>query len=47
MTFVNHEVVPDLIAESTKEKEYEGAKMAAQELRTQGASGSEQLFADE
>ena len=47
LTFVNCKVVPDLIAESAREKKQEGAKMAAQELRMRGASGSKQPFADE
>ena len=47
LTFVNPEVVLNLIAEFTIEKEQEDAEMVTQELRTRGASGSEQPFADE
>ena len=47
MTFVNPEVVPNLIAEFVREKEHEDAEMVAQELRTQGASSCMHPFIDE
>ena len=41
LTFVNPKVIHDLIAEFVRENEQEDAEMAAQELRTRGASGRE------
>ena len=47
MTFVNPDVVPDLIAEFAKEKEQEEAEIVAQERRTRGALSNERPLTDE